>query len=295
MNEVKLVDVTDGLKQLPDECADVVLIDPPYNIGKDFGNSKVQMPIEDYVSWAKEWLSESERILKPTGTMYVYGFPEILAHLSVEIDLPKRWLAWHYTNKTVPSSQFWQRSHESIIVAWKDKEKRIFHRDEVREPYTETYIKGYGGSKKRVRPPTKGRFQNKAGKEAKETSYTVHDKGALPRDVIKVSALAGGAGKKERWFLCQDCDEVYPPGLLKQHKEHNIIKHPTQKPFELTRRLLTAAKVNDGLVVVPFVGSGSELKVARELNMNCVGFEINKNYVRLATRLMNEGERAYYE
>tara|TARA_Y100000310_G_C20635902_1_gene791147 strand:- start:799 stop:1680 length:882 start_codon:yes stop_codon:yes gene_type:complete len=285
-NKVHLMDAVEGLQHLPNECADVVLIDPPYNIGKDFGNSKTKMPIEDYVRWADEWLTETVRILKPSGTMYVYGFPEILAHLSVRLDLPKRWLAWHYTNKTVPSSKFWQRSHESIIVAWKNKDQRIFNRDDVREPYTATYIKGYGGDKKRVRPPTKGRFQHRS--DTGGTAYTVHDKGALPRDVIKISALAGGKGTKERAFLCKDCNQVYDGRELKGHKGHEVLKHPTQKPFDLTRRLLGAAKVEQGLVVAPFAGSGSELKIAKELGMNCIGFEINPDYIRIANKLLED-------
>lgn len=284
MNKVELKDVVAGLKGLSDESADVVLIDPPYNIGKDFGNSKTKMPMEDYVKWADEWMEESVRILKPSGTLYVYGFPEILAHLSVRLEIPHRWLAWHYTNKTTPTSRFWQRSHESIIVAWKDKSKRVFNRDDVREPYTETYVKGYGGSKKRIRPATKGRFQHNT--DAEGTAYVVDSRGALPRDVLKVSALAGGKGTKERAFLCKTCDEVYEGPKLKEHKGHEIIKHPTQKPYELTERLLKAVNVDDALLVVPFAGSGSELKVAKDLGMNSIGFEINPDYIRIANKML---------
>ena len=184
-NQVHCCDVVEGLSSLEDESVDMVIIDPPYNIGYDFGNNKCRKDIKQYVEWAQLWLRESERILKPTGTMFVYGFSEILAHLSVNINLDHRWLIWHYTNKTVPSSKFWQRTHESIICAWKDKDQRIFNRDDVREPYTENFIKGYKG-KKRTRPTSSGRFG-----QTRETVYTVNDKVALPRDVIKVPTLAG--------------------------------------------------------------------------------------------------------
>jgi site-specific DNA-methyltransferase (adenine-specific) len=107
-NKVHYMDVLDGLRQLPDESADCVLIDPPYNIGKDFGNNKTKTNINNYLSWASEWIEESTRILRPSGTMFIYGFSEILAHISVELDLEHRWLVWHYTNKTVPSLNFWQ-------------------------------------------------------------------------------------------------------------------------------------------------------------------------------------------
>ena len=87
------------------------------------------------------------------------------------------------------------------------------------------------------RKPTKGRFS-----KGKETVYKAHDKGALPRDVVKVSALAGGAGRKER------------------------VNHPTQKPLELCNKLISASMNIDGdtLVVVPFVGSGSECVAAKK-------------------------------
>lgn len=285
------MDAIEGLKKIPDNSVDIVLVDPPYNIGKDFGNSQYKMEMQEYVSWCKQWMDESVRILKDTGTLYIYGFSEILAHLSVNIEIPHRWLIWHYTNKTVPSSRFWQRSHESIIVGWKSDKSRTFNRDDIREPYTEAFKKGYSaknGKPPRKRPPTKGRFQNKAGEE-KETVYKVDERGALPRDVIKVSALAGGAGIKERYFHCEDCNLTCSPSEKKKHKGHKIIKHPTQKPFELTRRLLLAAKPSEGgVVVVPFVGSGSELAVVKELGMAGMGFEINETFIKIANKMLED-------
>ena len=310
------IDALEGLKKVPDNSVDVVLIDPPYNIGKDFGNSKYKMEMQEYVSWCKQWMEESTRILKDTGTLYIYGFSEILAHLSVNMEIPHRWLVWHYTNKTVPSSKFWQRSHESIIVGWKSDKSRIFNRDDVREPYTEAFKKGYSakeGRAPRKRPATKGRFQhqkylsyrgdlhvcrflgpyveNVKPFPQKETIYQVNEKGALPRDVIKVPALAGGAGVKERYFYCQDCQRACSPSEKKEHKGHNIVKHPTQKPLELTRRLLMAAKPPEGgIVVVPFVGSGSELAVAKSLGMTGMGFEINETFIKIANKMLEDVE-----
>ena len=74
LNKIYNMDAVVGLKELPSNSADCIIIDPPYNIGKDFGNNKTKMPISDYVQWAKEWLTESKIILKPSGTMFIYGF-----------------------------------------------------------------------------------------------------------------------------------------------------------------------------------------------------------------------------
>jgi len=176
LNKIILNDAVEELKKLPDESCDVIIIDPPYNIGKDFGNNIDHRELSEYVRWSKTWINESIRILKPAGTLFIYGFSEILAYLSVEIPINKRWLIWHYTNKNVASLNFWQRSHEAIICAWKDKPN--FNRDEVREPYTEGFLNGAAG---KVRKGTIGRYS----KDGKETVYNAHEGGALPRDVIK--------------------------------------------------------------------------------------------------------------
>jgi len=214
------------------------------------------------------------RILKPNGTLYIFGFSENLAFIRTRIGgCNVRWLIWHYTNKTTPSLNFWQRSHESILCCYKNKP--IFNRDDVREPYTENFIKNAAG---KVRKATKGRFSN----GELETTYNAHEMGALPRDVIKIPALAGGAGKKER------------------------VDHPTQKPLQLCDTLIKASMNKSDkhidknkekgtdidcdlqtLLVVPFAGSGSECLSAKNNKVNFIGFEINKDYITIANeRLM---------
>lgn len=276
MNNIICVDVVEGLKNINDETADIVLVDPPYNIGKDFGVTHDKMDLKDYISWCKQWMEECKRILKPSGTIYIYGFSEILAHISVNIEMSHRWLIWQYLNKTVPLARFWQRSHEAIICAW--KEQRIFNLDAVREPYTEGFINGAAG---KIRAGTSGRFTRKGVK----TVYKANDNGALPRDVIKVPALAGGAGKVERILYCETCDQIIRHKEKPEHHAHQIIEHPTQKPSKLTEKLLLAAKPEKGLLVVPFVGTGSELLVAKKLGMDYIGFDINPSYVKMATKL----------
>lgn len=75
-----------GMKKLPDECANIVIADPPYNIGKSFGllpdgqpNNSDKQEMKQYLNWCEEWINESLRVLKPDGTLYIYGFSEILA------------------------------------------------------------------------------------------------------------------------------------------------------------------------------------------------------------------------
>lgn len=248
-NQVYEEDCIKGMKKIKDNSVDIIICDPPYNIGKDFGNNSDKQQLETYLNWCDEWIKECIRILKPDGTLYIYGFSETLAFIRVRINIQVRWIIWHYTNKVTPSLNFWQRSHESILCC--SKEKPYFNRDDVREPYTETFLKNAVG---KTRKATNGRFSN----GETETTYNAHKNGALPRDVIKIPALAGGAGKKER------------------------VNHPTQKPLLLCEKLIKASKKeNDTLLVVPFAGSGSECLAAQKQKVNFIGFEINEDYVKL--------------
>jgi site-specific DNA-methyltransferase (adenine-specific) len=249
-------DCLDVLKTMEDETCQMVIADPPYNIGKDFGNDSDKQKMDDYLDWCEKWIVECMRVLKPNGTMFIYGFSEILALILARVPMKynRRWLIWHYTNKTVPSLKFWQRSHESILALWKNE--KVFHRDAVREPYTDGFKKGAAG---KTRKATKGRFS----KGDKETVYNAHEKGALPRDVIKVPALAGGAGMNER------------------------VDHPTQKPLELCRKLIASCRQDDGVVFVPFAGSGSECVAAKEAKLDFLGVELNEDYVRLINQRLD--------
>ena len=246
------------LPTLQEESAQIIIADPPYNIGKDFGNDSDRQPMEEYLKWSERWIKECLRILKPNGTMFIYGFSEILALIlsKVPYDINRRWIIWHYTNKNVASLNFWQRSHESILVLW--KKDKVFHRDDVREAYTEGFLNGVAGKK---RAATKGRFS----KGEMTTTYIAHPNGALPRDVIKIPALAGGAGMKER------------------------VNHPTQKPIALCEKLLLSCKQpnSEGYVLVPFAGSGSECVASKNLGLPFVGIELNEEYVKLINERLN--------
>ena len=257
INKIYNEDCIIGMKKILSESIDIIICDPPYNIGKDFGNDSDKQSMEEYLNWCDLWITECLRILKPNGTLYIYGFSETLAFIRTRINCNVRWIIWHYTNKVSPSLNFWQRTHESILCCY--KEKPIFNRDDVREPYTDGFLKGAAG---KVRKSTKGRFSNGDS----ETIYNAHANGALPRDVIKIPALAGGAGKKER------------------------VDHPTQKPLALCETLIKASKNKNSntIIVVPFAGSGSECVAAKNELINYIGFEINEKYIDIINeRLLN--------
>jgi site-specific DNA-methyltransferase (adenine-specific) len=98
--EIWVGDAIVWLDSLASESVDLVFADPPYNIKKaEWDTFESQ---QAYVEWSLQWIEQVARILKPSGTLYVCGFSEILA----DIKLPVlrffkgcRWLVWHYKNK----------------------------------------------------------------------------------------------------------------------------------------------------------------------------------------------------
>jgi site-specific DNA-methyltransferase (adenine-specific) len=146
----------------------------------------------------------------------------------------------------------------------------------VRVPYSDTFLKNAAG---RVRRSKMCRYS----KGYSETIYAANKNGALPRDVIEISSLAGGKGGSERFFYCKTCKKFCLPKEKTQHASHDIIQHPTQKPLELTEKLLKASKPQGIFnVLIPFAGSGSECIVCKKMNANYIAFEINRDYIKLA-------------
>lgn len=282
LNKIYNVDCLYGLNQIEDKSIDIIIVDPPYYMAIDEKWDNQWNNIYEYQQWCDKWINHCKRVLKDTGTMFIYGQEPQLSYISTLLELDKqRWLVWYYKNKNVPSLNFWQHSHESIICYY--NKNSIFNKDLIRIPYTESYIKNCSG---KVRPVSS---TNRFGK--KETKYNVNENGALPRDVIEISTLAGGSSLKERIIFCKTCNKIIEPKMRKVHNNHDIIIHPTQKPRELTKRLIDSCHPdNKFTVLIPFVGSGSECKVVADMKANYIGFENNSDYYLLANEYLKNGK-----
>jgi len=74
----------------------------------------------------------------------------------------------------------------------------------------------------------------------------------------------------------------------KAKEELKFGTHPTQKPLRLTERMLLISALRDGRLLVPFVGSGTEIIAGLRYGMECVGFENDPEYFDLACRRVTE-------
>ena len=235
-------DAADWLASLPPSSVDLVFADPPYNIKKADWDSFDSHA--EYVKWSLAWIEHAARVLKPTGSLFVCGFSEILADLKEPAGRSFagcRWLVWHYKNKA-NLGRDWGRSHESLLHFRKSKEFRL-NVDSVRIPYGAHTLKY----------PSHPQAESSAfGDGRKRGAWRPHPLGAKPKDVIEIPTTCNGSGEST--------------------------PHPTQKPEELVRRFVLSSSAAGQVVADPFSGSGTTLVVAEQLGRRWLGCDLNAEY-----------------
>ncbi len=89
-------DCLEVLPLISDECVDTVFADPPFNLGKEYGESVNDLRQDDeYLDWCRKWIDECVRTLKPGGAFFLYNIPR----WNVELG--------HYLNKLDMHFRHW--------------------------------------------------------------------------------------------------------------------------------------------------------------------------------------------
>jgi site-specific DNA-methyltransferase (adenine-specific) len=130
----------DALSKLPEfetDSVDVIIADPPYNLGKDYGNNSDAQNFEDYLHFTRTWTKQASRILKPTGTLYVFMGFRFISYLFDILDRELQlvfnsWIVWHYTQGMGKTRGFSPR-HDDVLMFNKTREFK-FNLDAVRVP-----------------------------------------------------------------------------------------------------------------------------------------------------------------
>lgn len=133
-------DALEGMKLLPDESVDLIIADPPYNLGKDYGNDSDKRESEEFLRWTEEWLEIAITKLKPNGSLYIFATwrysPEIFVFLKSKMIMLNE-IIW---DRKVPSmggsTRRYSSVHDTIGFFAKSKE-HYFDLDSIRIPYDE--------------------------------------------------------------------------------------------------------------------------------------------------------------
>ena len=251
LNRTLHADLLNVLPQLPDEMADLIIIDPPYNLTKRFGGRTfTAMSAENYKHFLQTWFHSVCRKLKPNGSLYVCGDWKSTAALqeviSEELTILNR-ITWQ-REKGRGARHNWKNAMEDIWFAVKSESDYYFDvqsvmmRRRVLAPYREI------GKAKDWDDTSDGKFRTTC-----PSNFW---------DDISVPF----------WSMPENTD------------------HPTQKPEKLIAKLILASSRPGDVVFDPFLGSGTTSVVAKKLGRQFCGVEIDEDYCLLAERRLELAE-----
>lgn len=238
-------DIFDSLDYIPDDYFDLIIIDPPYNLDKNFHGKKfTAMKPEDYEDYLRSWFYKVCDKLKPCGTLYMCGDWKCSSSLQRVIEerltVVNR-ISWQ-REKGRGAKYNWKNSMEDIWFAVKDVNNYYFDVASVM-------------MKRRVIAP-----------------YRVNGK---PKDWE-----ATDTGNFRTTYPSNFWDDISIPFWSMPENTD----HPTQKPEKLYAKLILASSKEGDRIFDPFLGSGTTAVVASKLKRHYLGIEINHEYCLWAAK-----------
>lgn len=244
-NKTILQDIFLATKFLPENFVDLLFIDPPYNLNKNFNSNQFkEMKNEDYESWIDSWLSQLIKILKPTASIYICGdwkSSSAIYHLMSKYFIVRNRITWE-REKGRGAKSNWKNCSEDIWFGTVSK-KFYFNPDAVK-------------LKRKVLTPYRDENRNpKDWLEEENGNYRLTFPSNLWTDITIPF-----------WSMPENTD------------------HPTQKPEKLMAKIILASSKEGDFIFDPFLGSGSTSVVAKKLNRKYCGVEIDEKFACLAEK-----------
>jgi DNA modification methylase len=252
-------DNLDRLPEIPDECIDLIYLDPPF-----FSNRRYEViwgdeaeirsfedrwkgGIEYYVEWMRDRIVHMHRILKPTGLLYLHCDATASHYLKVMLDHEfgrknfRNEIVWCYSGGGIPAKDF-PRKHDLIFRYTKSDE---YFYSPVYRPYS-------AGTVQRGRTQVKGKY------------FEV--------------GLRGEGTPIEDWWI--DVPKITSP------TDPEKLGYPTQKSEALLERIIATSSEQGDIVLDPFCGCGTTIAVAEKLQRQWIGIDISPTAVNLMVRRM---------
>lgn len=240
------------LDKIPDECASLIIIDPPYNLSKTFNSSKFNAMSDNmYEEYLRTWFKRVCDKLKPDGSLYMCGDWKCSSSqqkvISEELTVINR-ITWQ-REKGRGAKTNWKNAMEDIWFAVKDKDNYYFDVDSVK-------------MKRQVIAPYKENGKPKDWEETDEGKFRI----TFPSNFWDDISIPF-------WSMPENTD------------------HPTQKPEKLIAKLVLASSRPGDIVLDPFVGSGTTCVVAKKLGRHYLGIEIDEEYCLWAAKRLTRADK----
>lgn len=245
-------DTLEILPLLPDEFADLIIIDPPYNLSKNFNGFKFNSRSEEaFDEYLESWFFEVCKKLKPNGSLYICGDWKCTSSLQrvvqKKLTILNR-ITWQ-REKGRGAKSNWKNSMEDIWFAVKNPENYYFDIESVK-------------IKRKVIAPYKVDGNPKDWAQEKDGNFRL----TYPSNFWDDISIPF-------WSMPENTD------------------HPTQKPEKLYAKLILASSKPGDLIFDPFLGSGTTSVTAKKLGRNFCGIEMNEEYCLWTEKRLQNAEK----
>ncbi len=249
-NSTVLGDFNNAVKKVKDESIDLLIVDPPYNLDKNFhGKTFKKLGNQKYAEYTEKWINAIKPKLKPTASIYVccdWKSSLVIGEIINRHFILRNRITWQ-REKGRGAKSNWKNSMEDVFFATVSDEytfnlSAVKVRKKVLAPYKENGV-------------PKDWTQTENGKFRDTCPSNFWDDIAVPY-----------------WSMAENT------------------AHPTQKPEKLIAKLILASSNKNSLVLDPFAGSGTTAVVAKKLGRKYIGIEQNPLYCAWTEKRLENAE-----
>ncbi len=245
-------DCREILAQIPAGSVDLTFTSPPYNIGKEYETVR---PIDEFIDWCVEWINGIYRATSADGALLLnVGYVSLLDRAK---SIPIPYLLWNRVPFFLQQEIVW--NYGAGVAA----KKFLSPRNEKLLWYVKD-AEHYCFNLDDIRDPDVAYPNQK--KKGKLRCNTI---GKNPSDVWQIAKVTSGEGRASK--------ERTP--------------HPAQFPLDLCERSIKGFSPVDGIVLDPFLGSGSTIDACLRWGRYSIGFEIREDYCAIAAERIADAQR----
>ena len=244
-------DLFETIDLLPKSFVDLLIVDPPYNLDKQFGTRKFNKTSSDkYEAWLDLWISKLKHCLKPNASIYVCC--DWQSSKSIQTILEKYFI--------IQSRITWEREKgRGAKSNWKNCSEDIWFCTMSNDYFFD--VEAVKLKRKVIAPYRQPSGEPKDWEESAGGNYRLTHPSNLWTDI-----------SIPFWSMPENTD------------------HPTQKPEKLIAKLILASSRPGDFVLDPFVGSGTTCVVAKKLGRNFCGIEQEAEYCQMAIKRLAKAD-----
>ena len=238
LNRVINQDLHHILDWLPSQFIDLLFLDPPYNLTKDFNTySFKQKSVEGYIEWMESWLPKMIRLLKPQASVYICG--DWRSSTAIQLICDKYLIV---RNRIT----FEREKGRGAKRNWKNNSEDIWFCTASDDYYFDADVV-----------------------KLKRQAIAPYRENGKPKDWTE---------EADGNFRLTAPSNIWTDLTIPFWSMPENTPHPTQKPEKLLAKLILASSRKGDIVFDPFAGSGTAGVVAKKLGRSFVMVEIDEEY-----------------